>query len=201
MDSVRVEQFWKWFVENADAIASGNENRAVLSKLDSEVTSLDPGISWEIGPGTLKPWQLVISPNLNRVLRETTRAIVAASPPLREWEFLPSRTPKDWNYKFELRPVLGDESVKLDASGWTFVLLKYPDGSREILLHGSGIPALDSDQRWHAAAIALESVLGEDVFLDTVDEFELVDELEPRFLETARPIQSLQAAVMGSQTS
>jgi hypothetical protein len=201
MDSVRVEQFWKWFVENADAIASAKENPDVLSKLDSEVTSLDSGISWEIGPGAFKPWQLVLSPNLNRDLRETTRAIVAASPTLSGWEFLPSRTSKEWNFKFELSATLGDKCVKLDASGWTFVLLEYPDGIREILLHGSGLPALDRDQKWHAAAIALESILGEDVLLDTVDEFELVDEFEPRFLELAKPIQSLPSAVKGIQMS
>jgi hypothetical protein len=125
---------------------------------------------------------------------------VAAAPTLCGWDFLPWRTPKDWNYKIELAATPGGESVKLDASGWVFVLLHYPDGSREILLEGSSLPDLDSDQQWHAAAIALESILGEDVLLDAVDELQLVEELEPRFLAKARPIQSLQNALIGART-
>jgi hypothetical protein len=68
----------------------------------------------------------------------------------------------------------------------------------EILLQGKGLPPLSDDERWQAAAITLESILGEDMVLDRVNEFELVDQLEPRFAERERPIQHLREAVSGT---
>jgi len=190
----QVSEFWDWFRDVADALAANVENSSLLTKLDSRVRNLDPNLSWEIGPGLSKPWQLVISPNLNRDLRERAREIVARAPTLRAWEFHTARQPKEWNYKLEL----GGDKVPVDASDWTFVLLKYPNGVHEILLRGKGLPPLSDDERWQAAAITLESILGEDMVLDRVDEFELVDKLEPRFAESERPIQHLREAVAGS---
>jgi hypothetical protein len=190
----QIKEFWNWFREVAEALAVNAENAALVRELDRKVRNLNPRLSWEIGPGLSKPWQLAISPNLDRNLREEARAIVARAPLLPAWEFHAARQPKEWHYKLEL----GGDKVPLDASAWTFVLLRYPDGAHEILLKGKGLPPLSDNERWQAAAITLEGILGEDVLLDTVDEFELVNELEPRFAERERPIQNLREAVMGA---
>lgn len=76
--------------------------------------------------------------------------------------------------------------------------MRYPDGSHELLLQGENLPPLDDDDRWQAAAITLESILGEDVLLDKINEFELVDELEPRFAEKRKPIQRLRETVLAA---
>jgi hypothetical protein len=191
----RTVDFWDWFRGVADLLSANPEDSALLKELDGRVHNLDPKLSWEIGPGLQKPWQLVISPNLSRELREKTRLIVARAPGLPAWEFHAARQPKNWHYKLEL----GGDKVPIDASTWTFVLLRYPDGVREILLKGRDLPPLSEEERWQAAAIALESILGEDMFLDRVNEFELVDELEPKFAEKERPIQRLHQAVAGGQ--
>ena len=86
----------------------------------------------------------------------------------------------------------------LDATGWGFVLLEYPDGKHEVLLQANNLPELDGDERWQAAAIVLESILGEEVLMNTIDEFELLDQLEPRFAQRRQSIQGLRAAVLGS---
>jgi hypothetical protein len=190
----RINEFWSWFCDIAEALAGNVENSTLLKDFDGRVRDLDPKLSWEIGPGLSKPWQLVISPNLDRDLREEARAIVACAPVLPAWEFHAARQPKKWHYKLEL----GGDKLPLDVSGWTFVLLRYPDGGHEVLLKGEGLPPLSDDERWQAAAITLESILGEDLFLDRVNEFELVDELEPRFAERERPIQQLREAVGGA---
>jgi hypothetical protein len=193
-NQTRINEFWSWFCDIAASLARNVENSTSLKELDIRVRDLDPKLSWEIGPGLSKPWQLVISPNLDRDLREEARAIVARAPVLPSWEFHAARQPKKWHYKLEL----GVDKLLLDASGWTFVLLRYPDGGHEILLKGKGLPPLSDDERWQAAAITLESILGEDMFLDKVNEFELVDELDPRFAERERPIQQLREAVGGA---
>jgi len=77
------------------------------------------------------------------------------------------------------------------------VLLKYPDGKNEILLRAEGQMKLTKRQRKLAATIVLESILGEETLLDCVDDFQLVEKLEPRLSKMLRPIQRLRDAVRG----
>jgi hypothetical protein len=100
----RINEFWSWFCDVAEALAGNVENPTLLKDFDGRVRDLDPKLSWEIGPGLSKPWQLVISPNLDRDLREEARAIVACAPVLPAWEFHAARQPKKWHYKLELFP-------------------------------------------------------------------------------------------------
>jgi len=194
----KIGDFWTWFRANADAIAAHPESPVLLDELDRRVRSLGPDLSWEIGPGISKTWQLAISPNLDRDLRTFARSIVSEAPNLKDWEFHSTRQRKEWDYKIELIGDDGGVAIALDATSWTFVLLRYPAGTREILLKAAGLPVLTDDERWQAAAITLEGILGEEVLLDMVDEFELVENLEPRFAERERPIQELRSAVIGN---
>ncbi len=45
--------------------------------------------------------------------------------------------------------------------------------------------------------MTLESILGEEELLNRIKEFELVNQLEPRFASEERPIQYLRKAVLG----
>ena len=195
-ETAKVDEFWRWFSGIAASLAADIENTSLLSALDIRVRELDSMLSWEVGPGSSEPWQLVISPNLNRDLRHKAREIVSRAPVLEHWEFYFARRPKDWDYRFVMERSDGRESVELDASGWSFVLLEYPDGAHEVLLLGKELPALDDDERWQAAAVTLEGILGEEVLVEKISEFELVDRLEPRFAEQKRPIQFLREAVL-----
>lgn len=194
----RISGFWEWFQANAGAIANDPENPELVNELDQRVRLLAPELTWEIGPGVSKPWQLVVSPDCQEDFRELARSVVAAAPSLEEWEFYPAKQPKEWDYKFELARESDEETVSIDAGQWTFVLLRYPDGVREILLKGTGLATITDDQRQQAGAIVLENVLGEDIFMDYVDEFEVLNELGPRFVAKERPILTLRAAVMGT---
>jgi hypothetical protein len=88
---------------------------------------------------------LVISPSLNPDLREMAKSIVAASPALRDWEFHSARQPKKWDFKFELENPKGRGPIELEASIWKFVLLKYPDGTNEILLKAEAQNEVDEE--------------------------------------------------------
>jgi hypothetical protein len=195
---LRIEQFWDWFRSIVPALEADVSNGTILQELDARVHQLDPKLSWEIGPGVSGPWQLVISPNLDRALRLRAREIISQAPVIAGWKFYPARMPKEWQYRFLLARSDGKTPLELDASSWGFVLLQYPDGAREILLKAQNLPILDSVERWQAAAITLESILGEDVLLDKVGEFELVDELEPDFADKVQPIERLRKAVLGT---
>ena len=90
----------------------------------------------------------------------------------------------------------GKGPINLDASDWNFVLLRYPDGAQELLLQSSNLPPMDEDERWQAAAVTLESILGEDILMDKIDEFQLVDKIEQQFAQKQKPIQNLREVVI-----
>lgn len=194
----KIDEFWTWFRTIAAPLAANVEDSPLLEELDTRMRELDPGLSWEVGPGSCEPWQLVISPNLDRDLRPRTQEIISHAPVIQGWEFHSARRPKDWDYKLLMERSDGREPVQLDASHWGFVLLRYPDGAQEVLLQGENLSSLDEDERWHAAAITLESILGEEALLDKISQFELVDQLEPRFQEKRKPIQSLRETVLAA---
>jgi len=190
---IRIGQFWKRFRSIAPALARRPEDSLLVAELDRQVCNFDSGLSWEIGPGITKDWQLVISPNLNRRLRKLARDIVSRAPVLPNWEFYSARQAKTRSYKFQFGP----DKVPLDTSHWSFVLLRYPYRAHEVLLKADNLPPLSQDEKRQAAAMVLESILGEDLLMDRVVAFELVNELEPRFLDKQRPIQTLPQAVTG----
>jgi hypothetical protein len=192
----KIEEFWNWFAGIAKFLASDIENRSLIEDLDERMRALDPMLSWEIGPGSYELCQFVVSPNLDRDRRRNTQEIIALAPVIHGWEFHSARRPKDWDYKLVMERSEGQEPLRLDTSEWGFVLLRYPDGSKEVLLQGNNLSTLADDERWQAAAIALESILGEDVLLDEINDFELVEQLEPRFQEKRQPIQRLREAIV-----
>lgn len=196
-EEANIEEFWRWFSGIAAALAFDIENPSLLEHLDKRIVDLDPRLSWEIGPGSSEPLQLVISPNLDLDLLQEARKIISAAPVLEGWEFYSTRRPKNWDYKLLMERSEGGDPIQLDTSGWTFVLLQYPDGTREVLLRASNLPALNEDERWQAAAMTLEGILGEEELLNRISEFELVNRLEPRFAPKERPIQYLRKAVLG----
>ena len=119
--------------------------------------------------------------------------VVAVAPEVPGWEFYATRQPKQWDYRVELEGEGG--TVNLNASNWQFVLLRYPDGFREVLLIAPELPPLSEDQRRQTAAIVLEGILGEEALIEKVDEFQLVYHLEPRFAAKQRSISELNGAV------
>src|SRR5690348_3945524 len=145
-ESGRVSEFWKWFKNIASSLVADVQNGPLLQELDSKLAHLNSKLSWEIGPGSSEPWQLVISPNLDPDLRQTATDIIAHAPVIEGWEFYSARRPKEWDYKFRIDRVDEAEPIELDATGWNFVLLEYPDGGREVLLQANNLPELNDDE-------------------------------------------------------
>lgn len=192
-NSLNADSFWKWFSKISNSLAANVENEELLNELDERVRQLSPGLSWEIGPGRKKDWCLAISPNLNSELLPETDAVVAQAPELPDWEVTSTRPKKDWKGWFEIRREDGS-CFSVDSSGWLYVLLRYPDGFYEVLLQHEVASQLSPDERWTAAAIVLEGLLGERTLIDKVQAFDLVSELGPQLSREAKPIQKLGAS-------
>ena len=193
----QIEEFWDWFVEVSDWLIAGIEKGAYMRQLDERLRELHPQLRWEICPGVSRARQLTISPNLDPGLRGTARDIVFAAPVLAKWEFCPARQPKEWDYKLHLASD-GMTPVELDASNWVFVLLSSPDGGFYVLLSDRNLPPLTEAQRRQAAADVLCNLLGEELVMDTIRDFELVSNFHP-YAQGVSPIRSLSTVIESIQ--
>jgi hypothetical protein len=194
IDESKVREFWDWFASRADDIRDSGENTEVLSMLDMRIRGIDERLSWEIGPGRHEPMLLAISPNLDPDMLPVTKMFVELAPTLDGWEFYSCRQAKQWNYSIELE--IDGRMITLDASKWYFVLLRYPDGAHEVLLEGEEFSQMTEDKRWEAAAVALESALGEQIMLERVNDFSGTSSLDPQYACKKRHIQHLRAAIV-----
>ncbi len=109
-------------------------------------------------------------------------------------EFHATRQPKEWTGQFQMDRT-GGGRIRIDAKRWKYLLLSYPDGAHEILLHGSEAKDLSEGDRWQAAAIVLESMIGEEPLLNQIESFELSESVEPKSASKEKPINALPQAM------
>lgn len=62
MDAIKVREFWEWFSKNCRNFGADFDNAELIEELDNWIRQLGD-YSWELGPGKLKEYALVISPN------------------------------------------------------------------------------------------------------------------------------------------
>lgn len=191
-----IKSFWEWFSAINRQFAADVENVNMQRELETQLQKINSNITWEVGPKGNAKWYLAISPNLNKDVYEITQAIVSHAPNLPLWVFSPARQPKSWNKTFEFESEAGCH-IQLDASNWGYVLLRYPDGTYEIVLRGNNLETLSDNDRWLAAAVVLEAILGEEILMERIDHFELVDSLEPSLIKNEKPIVKLKKAICG----
>lgn len=187
-----LEDFWQWFSAASAVIASDPTRQDILGELDRRIQGIDSRLSWEIGPGQKADWALTISPNLDPALASVTRLVVTHAPKVAGWEFNATRPPKQWNRKFDLVGNAGKHCV--DASGWRFAMLKYPDGCLEVLVCSGPLAEVTEEQRQEMVHIVLESELGEETLLDPNLGFALVEHVEAELEPSLRPISEITRA-------
>jgi hypothetical protein len=184
-----IPEFWRWFSENANQIAADPSNGILIRELDRRISDTWPQLAWEIGPDPTGAWYLALSPNLNRDLTFAAQRAVSSAPSVDGWKLYPARPPKEWDGKFEMDA--GGRSIAFDSSQWKYVLLRYPDGLVEVVMTAPESKNLLPDERWQAAAIVLEGLLGEDCILANIASFTLEPELDQYLSANLKPIQAL----------
>jgi len=189
---VKDEGFWDWFHDNADAIVANYDDEKLIEQLDTKVAMAWPKLSWEMGPDISGDWYFALSPNLDKRNSEIATKAINSAPNIQGWVFYDTRQRKSWSGCFEL--LTGRGTVKIDSSTWEYVLLRYPDGECEIFLIGDEANLFDEDERWKAAAIVVEGLLGEKIILDNDLSFTLSNAPEPQFRGRQKPIQDLPRA-------
>jgi hypothetical protein len=192
----KIEEFWRCFLSVSADLLAGNEDALLQIELSNHLYAIHPGLIWETGPGQTRRRQFIISPNLNPDLRYTAKNIVSAAPALEDWEFQYARRPRKWDYQLSLETRPG-VPIEIDASGWVFIALYSPRGTYQVLLHGGNLPPLTNDQRRQAAADVLVNLVGEEVVLDVIHDFGLLNTLAPLAALRTKPIRLLRETVAG----
>ena len=176
-DQLDARGFWRWFCSIEQDLAADLENPTLVGDLDRRVLALGADLTWEIGPGSAKPFAVTISPAGNPDNLERTRSIVSLAPELPNWEFHETKQPKSWTLRFQVADPLGD-MIAIDANDWSYVLHEFPDEMFDLMVRAPGLAHLDQDTRDAAAYIAAEGMLGELAMLEHIACVECVPELE-----------------------
>jgi hypothetical protein len=197
VDLKQIHDFWEWFITVSDQLIAGPENELLMRELDERVREIHRGLVWEICPGGFRPRQFTISPNLDPLLRQMAREIIHAAPVLAHWEFYATRQPKAWDYKINLDNH-NEQRMQLDVSDWVFLLVPCFDGKQAVLLSSKTMPLLNENQRRQAAADVLCNLLGEDLVMDRIEDFEFGWGFQSSIAEWT-PIRLLAPAIQNLQ--
>lgn len=146
----------------------------LIDVLDKKILSLGD-FSWEIRRGEEKENMLIISPGGNLALLAVTKNIIELAPDMTFWEFQYFKPAKDWKFRFSIDN--GDVKRMLDASDWEYVLLKFPDGTYDIILKAESLNSLPKGYQEDAVEIVLESSIGEKLRLELIKDIEIANEI------------------------
>jgi hypothetical protein len=172
MQDKDILNFWSWFAKNSNNLHSDNYDKNILNELDTIIS--DWGLTWEIGPGLSKDYSLTISPNGDKKLLDTTNYIIDKALSLDNWEFYGFKQPKEiWHLA-----TLGDTGFQINASNWSYVLLKYEDEKIEILLKADSLANLDPETKELVADLILTNLLGEKIKIEKIDFIDIVESFE-----------------------
>jgi hypothetical protein len=191
-DYMTSEKFWHWFSVHASQIAEHPNDTDVITMLDQHVLDTWPELAWEIGPEPTGDWFFALSPNLNGDLAASARHAISCAPTIKGWTFHPTRQRKYWNGRFEFKSL--ERVLQFDSSLWHYLLLRYPEGDTEVVLFAFEARLLSANERWQAAAIVLEGLLGEACMLDKVNSFALEPAPDDKLSTEVKPLHLLPQA-------
>jgi hypothetical protein len=172
MQDKDILDFWRWFLENKAKLESDSYDPTTLHQLDKTISNWD--LNWEIGPGQSKENSLTISPKGSYVLLPLTEQIISKAPPLDKWQFFSTKQPKTNWHLLELY----QDNISVNASEWKYVLLKYEDEKIEVLIKADNLLKYDKETKELIVEIVLMNLLGERMFMERVDYFDVVNDFD-----------------------
>ncbi|WP_114938884.1 hypothetical protein [Mucilaginibacter endophyticus] len=173
LNQVEISSFWDWFKTISADLLINPTDTYFINLLDTQVSKLG-NVDWEIGPWEENVTFLAISPNLNFEQLDFTRKVIDAAPYCSGWKFLPSKPPKDWCGIWEMENEIG-KTILVDTSNWTYILHRFDDEGFGIDFQ---IPDFAGDQttQYVAIDIALTGYLGEEPFMNLIQDINIVDD-------------------------
>lgn len=176
MESGKIVRFWKWFSNHYKSFGEHFENEELLDELNDEIALLGD-FAWEVGPGSHTENQFVVSPGGDPELLRLTQEIVAQAPDIPEWEFYNAKPPKQWDLIFDFEDENG-ATIEINASAWRYQLLKYADGTFEVIIETRDLADLNETDKITVSEILLDGILGEEVRMKYISYIEIIENLK-----------------------
>ncbi|RLV49198.1 DUF695 domain-containing protein [Nocardioides mangrovicus] len=172
--------FWSWWDQEGRTLTSralaAGEPAGTVEPLAEAVSTVHSELSWEVAPGELSTYVLVVTPAGNPDLRATARRWLLAAP----------ASDETWSYSDHRLPRTDPESVRLDSIGGAVAFGDVSVTARlnglrfDVVVHHPRFADLIEPARLQVAFLALDLTLGEDdvelwIGTTTATEHPLVD--------------------------
>lgn len=175
MTSDERDGFWRWFARSVLPSLTRFEVPAeeIIQNLDRRMESL--GLSWELGPAPdgSRGWAFAVSFGADMNRFALAEALVNSAPSMAGCQVLLGKPPKRWNGVLDLPS--GDEWVRFHTADWCCYLLPMADGVAVVVSPTGVRDGVDEDVLLLAASIAVQSELGELIFVRQVRDLSVVD--------------------------
>ena len=173
-----VTAFWSWWDANrtrAGELVEAGQSEQLAPELSQHVDAIDPGLGWELTPGSRSRHALVVTADGVPELRYLAqRWLLAAPPPDEIWEYVDARQPA-WQPGAVLN--LDGTDVNLDE-----ILVAGDSGDRlrlDVEVYHPRMRELPQQARAQIAFLALDWLLGEDAVEQWIGAVEPVVEPPP----------------------
>ncbi len=155
-----VDKFWRWLLKNdvliRRVLGEGSpEKQAELKEhFDRKILELGK-FTWEITPGEMKTYALIISPNRNADSLQKTRDIVRVAPNMPHWE---------WHYAKPANTLL--EPLKIYDNNLD-PLFVYPENwkieleKEQVFVQADELKSLDPETQEYVLDLVVSSFFGE----------------------------------------
>jgi hypothetical protein len=185
-----IRAFWGWFERHADRLAESlDDDMNLQEELDGRLAAF--GVAWEVGPGSNAENALAVSPDGDPDLLPLTRRIVALAPKMKGWELHPARPARTPSLEFSIVSSRDAREIRIDCRSWRYVLTRSPDASLDIIVEQENLAGVEENDRYVAAVLLLDGLLGEEVRLSRIRWVEPVLHLDAARARSATPVSCL----------
>lgn len=164
-----IEEFWQWWAEAAPGLAAAipaGELADRAGEVGERVQAIDPGLTWEFGPGFAAQHQLVVTTEGDPSLRRIARRWLQAAPPADDtWEFYDMRQPNP------MFGILGIDGAEIDLAEVRVQGVPSMTGL-DVAVYHPAFATLDENVRMQVVFLCIDFALGEEaaeVWLDAVE--------------------------------
>src|SRR5437773_4843875 len=196
-----IDGWWQAFQSKAsdiDALFKRRSEWDLPRFMEDTLQAIHPALMWEFGSAMRQPGhRLIITPESQRWLRPVVRSILEKAPKITGWEFYPYRlaeTAEQTIQAVEARVGVNITGALIDTS---------VAPGRKVVLYYSfpQLPDLDDETATHAALVATETLMGEqvlDTWIGTIDLLENKEASPNRLLPLERAQATVAALIHGA---
>jgi len=171
-----IASFWTFWGEARDRIAesvmSGGMKQEDVEAMNAYVAAIDFLLDWQLGEGVRSKHHLCVTACGDPALRGVTAKWLESAPePDATWEYYPARQPMRSLEGFSLE--IEDHVIPIDQAVVTFKEDKARETIDVVFHHPMFAKIEDETLRAQVAVVSLEQALGEDAFVQWVNEFDV----------------------------